>query len=93
MRTKIEKETVILFNEAEQTADVYTHNAKWKSKLLEMSKEYPQVCIFQEENTDGGVSYRVDKGMISLRKPYSEERKEKDRERAIRENRIGNCRK
>ena len=36
MRTKDEKETIILFNEAEDTATVYTHNARLKNKLYQM---------------------------------------------------------
>lgn len=93
MRTKEEKETVILFNEAEDTANVYTHNARIKKKLKELSERFPKSCKYIGRNTDGGMSYDIDKSLVSIRTPYSEERKQKDRERAIAENRIENCRK
>ena len=92
MRTKYEKETIILFNE-EDTATVYTHNTRLKNKLFLMRQEYPDNCKFLSENGDGGVTYRVDKSMVSLRKPYDEQRREKDRLRALADNRILNTRK
>lgn len=92
MRTKEEKETIILFNEAECTATVYTHNTRLKKKLFHMKKEYPNHCNFLSENGDGGVTYRIDKNMVSVRKPYDEQRREKDRMRALADNRILNTR-
>ena len=93
MRTKVEKETVVLFNEAEDRAEIYTHNAKWKNRLQELSKQYPDECSPVSENADGGMTFSLDKRLVTIRKPYSEERRKKDRERAIKENRICNCRK
>ena len=37
--TKIEQETIILFNEGEADAEVYTHNVKLKNKLTKMAKK------------------------------------------------------
>lgn len=34
--TKVEQETIVLFNEAEATASVYTHNAALQRILLEL---------------------------------------------------------
>lgn len=93
MRTKVEKETVVLFNEAEDRAEIYTHNARWKNRLQELSKQYPDECSPVSENADGGMTFSLDKRLVTIRKPYSEERRKKERERAIKENRIGNCRK
>ena len=36
--TKIEKETIILFNEGESTASIYTYNAGLKKRLLRSVK-------------------------------------------------------
>lgn len=36
--TKIEKETIILFNEGESTASIYTYNARLKSGWLRSAK-------------------------------------------------------
>lgn len=93
MRTKGEKETIILFNEAEDTATVYTHNTRLKNKLSSMCQEYPDHCTFLSDNGNGGVTYLIDKNMVSVRKPYDEQRREKDRLRALADNRILNTRK
>lgn len=37
----IEKETIILFNEKEQYADVYVHDVELKKLLADLSKERP----------------------------------------------------
>ena len=37
--TKIEKETIILFNEGESTASIYTYNAGLKKRLAAFSKK------------------------------------------------------
>ena len=42
--TKIEKETIILFNEGESTARIYTYNAGLKKRLAAFSKKYPDLC-------------------------------------------------
>ena len=93
MRSKYEKETIILFNEGEDEARIYTHNARMKSKLKELAASSPDECKYVDCNEDGGVTYEITKNLISIRKPYSEERRMKDRERAVSENKIRNCRK
>ena len=40
--SKYEQETIILYNQAEQTASVYTHDPKLLEKLSRLTKEYPQ---------------------------------------------------
>ena len=93
MRSKYEKETIILFNEGEDEARVYTHNARMKNKLKELAASCPDECKYVDCNEDGGVTYEIGKNLVSIRKPYSEERRMKDRVRAIAENKIRNCRK
>ena len=41
--TKYEKETIILFNEAEDTASIYTYNAGLKKRLAAFSRKYPDL--------------------------------------------------
>ena len=43
--TRIEQETIILFNEGENEAEVYTHNAKLKKKK-KLTFLIPQQLIF-----------------------------------------------
>ena len=82
MLTKLERETVILFNEEEDTASVYTHNAKLISKLRRMAEKFPEKVYPERREHPGAVSYIVPKGCISVREPYSEARREAQREQA-----------
>lgn len=40
--TKYEKETIILFNEGEDTASIYTYNASLRKRLALFSKKAPR---------------------------------------------------
>lgn len=84
--SKYEKETIINFNEGEQEAVIYTHNADLKRRLAEFSLKYPSLCQLKCENEAGGVTYVMDKSRLSIRlvPPYSEERKAAAREYAKR---------
>ena len=46
--TKIEKETIILFNEGESTASIYTYNVGLKKRLAAFSKKYPDLCCLEK---------------------------------------------
>lgn len=82
--TKYEKETIILFNEDEQEASIYTFNSDLKRRLAEFSRSYPQLCRLTASTAEGSVTYVLDKSRLSIRliPPYSEERKAAARERA-----------
>lgn len=82
-----EQESIILFNEGDTKADVYTHNVRWKKRLAELAKSYPDQCQFVRKNREGGETYMLEKKLLSIRTPYSEERRKKDRERALAANR------
>ena len=83
-RTKYEKETIILFNECEDTASIYTFNAGLRKRLAAFSKKYPALCRMEQSHEQGEVSYVLDKSRLSIRflPPYSEERKKKASEYA-----------
>ena len=80
--SNIERETVILFNEAEDTVSVYTFNPTLKRKLGDFSEKYPALCKKTAEDSLGSVTYSVakDRLSISLRAPLSEEKNEALRE-------------
>ena len=40
--TKLEQETVIIFNEADDFAEIFTYNGRLKSKLNKLCKEHPE---------------------------------------------------
>ena len=81
---KCEKETIILFNEAEDSASIYTFNAGLRKRLAAFAKKYPSLCRLEQAFDQGGVTYVVDKARLSIRlqPPYSEERRQKASENA-----------
>ena len=80
---RIEQETIVLFNEAEATASVYTHNRKLREKLERMARKFPDKVALERRSQAGAVSYLVPKSCVSIREPYSDERREAARRRAI----------
>ena len=80
--SKYEEETVLLYNEAQFTASVYTHDPKLKKKLKRLSEKYPEQVIFERADPSGGVTYTVPKKCVLIREPYSEERRKAASERA-----------
>lgn len=51
----VERETIITYNDAEKTANVYTMNRKLSRKLLSMAQEYPSLVKFVRSYPDGAV--------------------------------------
>lgn len=82
--TKYEKETIILFNEGEDEASIYTYNAGLRKRLAAFSKKHPDLCRMEKSCDQGGVSYVLDKSRLSIRllPPLSEERRRKISEHA-----------
>lgn len=82
--TKYEKETIVLFNEGEDTASIYTYNAGLRKRLANFSKKYPDLCRLEKSCEQGGVSYVLEKSRLSIRlqPPMSEERRQKASEYA-----------
>ena len=76
--TRFEQETVILYNQAEETAEVYTHNPTLTSKLLRLSEKYPDQIIRKDE-----LHFIVPKRCVLIREPYSEARRKVAREKFL----------
>jgi hypothetical protein len=83
--TSIEKETVILFNECESDAEVYTFNGKLKRKLQKVAKQYPEIYKLKHDDVYGSVTCNFPKSFLSVsfKKPVSENRKLQLREQAL----------
>lgn len=75
--TKYEKETILLTNEEDTFWNVFTCNRTLQRRLSSFAKDHPEICRFISCNSEGGVTYEVDKGRLAIRltAPYSEERK------------------
>lgn len=59
--TKYEKETIILFNEGEDTANIQTYNAGLRKRLAAFSKKPPDLCRLEKSFAQGGVIYVLEK--------------------------------
>lgn len=77
-----ERETIILFSDADDTASVYTHDTKLKARLKELHKRQPDQIYPERKEHSGAVSYIVPKNCVSIREPYSEARRKAASERA-----------
>ena len=71
----IEKETIILFNEEENEAEIYTYNRKLIAKL----KSHPTVARLKRKDDTGAYTFTVPKQRMSIviRNPISEEHRKK----------------
>lgn len=81
--TKLEQETVILFNETEKEASIYTYNGKLKRRLEDLSREFPEQIRLKNDDGAGAQTYIIPKNLVSVRRPVSEERRAAQRERAL----------
>lgn len=77
--TNYERETIILFNEAEDAAEISTYNRRLQHKLDSLVKEYPDE-VKQTKRGAFGLLH-LPKRLIAVHKPYSDERREADRQR------------
>ena len=65
-----EQETIILYNQAEAAAEVYTHDPRLLEKLRRLAEKYPD------------QTFTVPKRCVSVREPYSNQRRKAASERA-----------
>ena len=72
-----EQETIILYNQAEATAEVETYDARLLEKLNRLAEKYPD----QIQKT-GERRFIVPKRCVSVREPYSAERRKAASDRA-----------
>ena len=75
--TAIEQETIILYNQAEATAEVETYDVRLLEKLNRLAEKYPD----QIQKT-GERRFIVPKRCVSVREPYSAERRKAASDRA-----------
>ena len=76
--TKKQKVTEVYYNAKDPTAEVYTHDTKLKTRLLEYAAKFPELCQQTDDDEQGGLWFEIDKSRISIRltAPYSQERKD-----------------
>ena len=65
-----ERETIINFNEAEQTASVYTHNRTLRRTLDRLAQERPEDCRADRVSHEGAAAdYIIPKAWVKIRPP------------------------
>lgn len=76
--TKKQKVTEVFYNAKDPTAEIYTHDAKLKKRLLAYAAKYPELCQQTDDDGQGGLWFEITKERISIRltAPYSQERRE-----------------
>ena len=81
---KYEKETILLTNEEDIFWSVFTYNKGLQHRLQSFAEKYPETCRFKSRNNEGGETYEINKGRLSIRltAPYSEDRRKASSERA-----------
>ena len=80
--SKAEMETVILWDEELDTASIYTHDLRMINKLAALSEKYPDSFILTERSDHRSVTYTIPKRCVGIRPPYSEKRKQQQRQDA-----------
>lgn len=83
MLTPYEKETIILYNQGEKEASVYSFDPKLIRRLKRLAEKYPDEVRLEKEYKNGSCSYTVPKECVLVREPYSKERREAARQRAL----------
>ena len=65
-----EQETIILYNQAEATAEVYTHDPKLLEKLRRLAEKYPdQIVKKRPSDLYSAQTLRVCPGTVQRRAP------------------------
>lgn len=75
--TRYEKETIILTNEEDNFWKVFTYNKGLQRRLVTFAERHPANCQFKSQNNEGGMTFEIDKGRLSVRltAPYTAERR------------------
>ncbi len=73
----VERETILPYNQAEPMAEVYTHDPRLMEKLELLAKKHPDQITRKDAH-----NFTVPKRCVSVREPYSAERRKAASERA-----------
>jgi len=76
--TRKQKITELFYNAKDSIAEIHTHDAKLKKRLLAFAAEYPELCKQTDDDGQGGLWFDVAKERLSIRltAPYSQERRD-----------------
>ena len=83
--TPEERETIILYNEAGDTASVYTHDPRLMTKLRSLHERDPEKVYPEGPVNPDVATYTVPKRCVTVRPPYSDQRRRAQSENAKRQ--------
>ena len=67
--SNLEKETVILFNQADKTACITTYDSRLKRRLTALADSHPDECRKELESRDGSADYVFPKSWVRIQAP------------------------
>ena len=67
--SNMEKETIINYNQAERTANIYTHNPALKAQLQELCWMYPDQVRQTAAHDWGGLTFELPKKWLRVKPP------------------------
>ncbi len=81
--TRAEQETIIVFSEADSTAEVFTYNSRMQRTLAKLAGTRPDEVTHTKTSPEGGTTYTIPKGWVKIRasRILSEEQRAVMRER------------
>lgn len=65
--SKLEKETIITYNEAEAEAEIYTYNRPLQRKLEKLAQERPEEVKILCADKTGSKTFRLPKKFVTVR--------------------------
>lgn len=63
---KEEQETIVLYNEAEDAASIYSFNRSMLRRLEKYAQKHPDICRKSRQFADGAAEYLIDKKYLSV---------------------------
>lgn len=64
---KEEQETIILYNESEEEASIYTMNKSMTRRLAQFTSKHPDLARLNRRYSDGAVEYLLDKHCVVVK--------------------------
>lgn len=86
-KKRFEQETIILWNNEDNTCRIDTCDMRMLQRLKELSAKYPDEYVKLSSGYRWAV-YQCPKRLVSIRAPYSEERRRRNRETALSQRRV-----
>ena len=63
---KEEQETIVLYNEAEEEASIYSFNRSMLRRLEKYAQKHPEICRKGRQYADGAAEYLLHKKYLSV---------------------------